>query len=86
MRMDTVYEFGPFRLDIDRNPLPGRRANAGWASGSRRPTDAARAPGAPGLEGCPEQAAWPGLFVEEGNLTVHPPWVTHCRQMRCGAY
>jgi TolB-like protein len=69
--MDTVYAFGPFRLDISAeilfrgaDPLPvGRRAVAVLRALLERP-------GAPVSKDALMQAAWPGLAVEEGNLTV----------------
>jgi DNA-binding winged helix-turn-helix (wHTH) protein len=69
--MDTVYEFGPFRLDLSAeilfrgaDPTPvGRRAVAVlWALLERR--------GVPVSKDALLQAAWPGLAVEDGNLTV----------------
>ena len=69
--MDTVYEFGPFRLDISAEilfrgaaPMPvGRRAVAVLGALLKRP-------GVPVSKDALMQAAWPGLAVEEGNLTV----------------
>ena len=69
--MDTVYEFGPFRLDISAeilfrgaDPMPvGRRAVAVLRALLERP-------GRPVSKDALMQAAWPGLAVEEGNLTV----------------
>jgi TolB-like protein/Flp pilus assembly protein TadD len=69
--MDTVYEFGPFRLDISAeilfrgaDPMPvGRRAVAVLRALLQRP-------GVPVSKDALMQAAWPGLTVEEGNLTV----------------
>jgi TolB-like protein/tetratricopeptide (TPR) repeat protein len=69
--MDTVYEFGPFRLDIsaeilfrDADPMPvGRRAVAVLRALLERP-------GRPVSKDALMQAAWSGLTVEEGNLTV----------------
>jgi TolB-like protein len=69
--MDTVYEFGPFRLDISAeilfrgdDPLPvGRRAVAVLRA-------LIACPGVPVSKDALMQAAWPGLTVEEGNLTV----------------
>jgi adenylate cyclase len=69
--MDTVYAFGPFRLDISAeilfrgaDPMPvGRRAVAVLRALLERP-------GAPVSKDALMQAAWPGLAVEEGNLTV----------------
>jgi TolB-like protein len=69
--MDTVYEFGPFRLDSSAeilfrgaDPMPvGRRAVAVLRALLERP-------GAPVSKDALMQAAWPGLTVEEGNLTV----------------
>jgi TolB-like protein/Flp pilus assembly protein TadD len=69
--MDMVYAFGPFRLDgsaeilfRDADPLPlGRRA-----VGVLRKL--LEHPGVPVSKDALMQAAWPGLAVEEGNLTV----------------
>src|SRR5215475_272191 len=69
--MGTVYEFGPFRLDGSAeilfrgaDPLPvGRRAVAVLRALLERP-------GIPVSKDALMQAAWPGLAVEEGNLTV----------------
>src|SRR6516165_8806320 len=69
--MDTVYAFGPFRLDISAeilfrgaDPLPvGRRAVGVLRALLERP-------GGPVSKDALMQAAWPGLAVEEGNLTV----------------
>jgi DNA-binding winged helix-turn-helix (wHTH) protein len=69
--MESVYEFGPFRLDIageilfrGTDPLPvGRRAVAVLRALIERP-------GVPVSKDALMQAAWPGLTVEEGNLTV----------------
>ena len=69
--MDTLYEFGPFRLDISAeilfrgaDPMPvGRRAVAVLRALLERP-------GVPISKDALMQAAWPGLAVEEGNLTV----------------
>lgn len=69
--MDTVYEFGPFRLDVKAeilfrgaDPMPvGRRAVAVLLALLERP-------GVPVSKDALMQAAWPGLAVEEGNLTV----------------
>jgi DNA-binding winged helix-turn-helix (wHTH) protein len=69
--MDTVYEFGPFRLNIgaeilfrgaDRMPI-GRRAVAVLRALLERP-------GVPVSKDALMQAAWRGLAVEENNLTV----------------
>ena len=64
--MDTVYTFGPFRLDISSgilfrgaNPVPvGRRA-----VGVLRTL--VEHPGAPVSKDALMQAAWPGLAVEQ---------------------
>ena len=69
--MDTVYEFGPFRLDISAeilfrgaDPMPvGRRAVAVLRALIERP-------GVPVSKDALMQAAWPGLVVGESNLTV----------------
>jgi TolB-like protein len=69
--MDTAYEFGPFRLDTSAeilfrgpDPMPvGRRAVAVLRALLERP-------GFPVSKDALMQAAWPGLAVEEGNLTV----------------
>ena len=69
--MDSVYEFGPFRLDTSAEilfrgaePTPvGRRAVAVLRALLERP-------GVPVSKDALMQAAWPGLAVEEGNLTV----------------
>jgi len=69
--MDTIYALGPFRLDISAeilfrgaDPLPvGRRAVAVLRALLERP-------GVPLSKDALLQAAWPGLAVEEGNLTV----------------
>jgi TolB-like protein len=69
--MDMVYEFGPFRLDTSAgilfrgaDPLPvGGRAVAVLRALIERP-------GVPVSKDALMQAAWPGLAVEEGNLTV----------------
>jgi adenylate cyclase len=69
--MESVYEFGPFRLDIageilfrGADPLPvGRRAVAVLRALIERP-------GVPVSKDALMQTAWAGLTVEEGNLTV----------------
>ena len=69
--MDTVYKFGPFCLDLSAeilfrgaDPMPvGRRAVAVLRALLERP-------GVPVSKDALMQAAWPGLAVEEGNLTV----------------
>jgi adenylate cyclase len=69
--MDQVYEFGPFRLDISAeilfrgaDPTPvGRRAVAVLRALLERP-------GVPVSKDALMQAGWPGLTVEEANLTV----------------
>src|SRR6516225_7562365 len=69
--MDTIYEFGPFRLDLSAetlfwgaDPMPvGRRAVAVLRALLERP-------GVPVSKDALMHAAWPGLAVEEGNLTV----------------
>jgi len=71
LSMDMVYAFGPFRLDVsaeilfrDAEPMPvGRRAVAVLRALLERP-------GVPVSKDDLMQAAWPGLAVEEGNLTV----------------
>jgi TolB-like protein len=69
--MDRIYAFGPFRLDISAEvlfrgaePLPvGRRAVGVLRALLEHPA-------APVLKDALMQAAWPGLVVEENNLTV----------------
>jgi adenylate cyclase len=69
--MDTVYAFGSFRLDSSAeilfrgaDPMPvGRRAVAVLRALIERP-------GVPVSKDALIHAAWPGLAVEEGNLTV----------------
>ena len=69
--MDTLYAFGPFRLDGSAeilfrgaDPMPvGRRAVAVLRALVERP-------GAPVSKDALMEAAWPGLAVEEANLTV----------------
>ncbi len=69
--MDIVYAFGPFRLDISSEilfrgaePLPvGRRAVGVLRALLEQP-------GAPVSKDALMKTAWPGLAVEEGNLTV----------------
>jgi len=69
--METVYEFGSFRLDSSAeilfrgaDPMPvGRRAVAVLRALLERP-------GAAISKDVLMQTAWPGLTVEEGNLTV----------------
>jgi TolB-like protein len=69
--MDPVYQFGPFRLDMaaeilfrGADPLPvGRRAVAVLRTLLERP-------GVPVSKDALMHAAWPGLAVEEANLTV----------------
>jgi TolB-like protein len=69
--MDTVYDFGPFRLDVSAeilfrgaDPMPvGRRAVAVLRALLERP-------GVPVSKDALMQTAWPGLAVEEANLTV----------------
>src|SRR6516225_7433023 len=69
--MDTIYEFGPFRLDTSAeilfrgaDPMPvGRRAVAVLRALIERP-------GVPVSKDALMQAAWPGLAVEDSNLTV----------------
>src|SRR5262249_31403044 len=69
--MDTIYEFGPFRLDASAkiifrgtDPVPiGRRAVAVLRALLERA-------GAPVSKDALMQAAWPGWPVEEANLTV----------------
>lgn len=69
--MDAVYEFGPFRLDIGAeilfrgvDPVPvGRRAVAVLRA-------LVEHPGVPVSKDALMHAAWPGLAVEENNLTV----------------
>ena len=69
--MDSVYAFGSFRLDISAeilfrgvDPLPlGRRAIGVLRALLEHP-------GVPVSKDALMQAAWPGLAVEEGNLTV----------------
>ena len=69
--MGTIYKFGPFRLDIsaeilfrDADPMPiGRRAVAILRALLERPL-------VPVSKEALMQAAWPGLAVEESNLTV----------------
>jgi len=69
--MATIYELGPYRLDsgaeiLFRNSNPvalGRRAIAVLRVLVERP-------GVPVTRDALIEAAWPGLAVEEGNLTV----------------
>jgi DNA-binding winged helix-turn-helix (wHTH) protein len=69
--MATILEFGPFRLDADAGilfhgaePTPlGRRAVALVASLTQRA-------GAPVSKEVLIDAAWPGLVIEDSNLTV----------------
>ena len=69
--MANLYEFGPFRLDADANILfrdaepvvLGRRAVALLRLLLEQP-------GAPVLKDALMEAAWPGLAIEESNLTV----------------
>lgn len=69
--MATILEFGPFRLDADAGilfcgaePTPlGQRAVAVLALLAQRP-------GAPVSKEALMEAAWPGLVVEDSNLTV----------------
>jgi adenylate cyclase len=69
--METVYEFGPFRLDLSAealfwgaDPMPvGRRAVAVLRTLLERP-------GVPVSKDALMRAAWPGLAVEDNNLTV----------------
>src|SRR5262249_7235581 len=70
-RMETIYEFGPFRLDASAeilfrgaDPAPvGRRAVAVLRALVERP-------GAPVSKDALMQAAGPDVAVEEANLTV----------------
>src|SRR5262249_31640791 len=69
--MDTIYEFGPFRLDGSAeilfrgaDPMPvGRRAVAVLRALIERP-------GTPVSKDALMRAAWPDVEVEEANLTV----------------
>jgi TolB-like protein/Flp pilus assembly protein TadD len=69
--MEAVYTFGPYRLDISSeilfrggDPVPlGRRAVCVLRA-------LVEHPGLPVSKDALMQAAWPGLAVEEGNLTV----------------
>jgi TolB-like protein len=69
--MNIVYAFGPFRLDTSgeilfrgADPLPvGRRAVGVLRALLEQP-------GVPVSKDALMQAAWPGLAVEDGNLTV----------------
>ena len=69
--MHSVYEFGPFRLDLSAetlfrgaDPMPvGRRAVAVLRALLEHP-------GVPVSKDALIQTAWPGLAVEEGNLAV----------------
>jgi len=69
--MATILEFGPFRLDADAGilfhgaePTPlGQRAVALLALLAERP-------GAPVSKEALIEAAWPGLAIEDSNLTV----------------
>ena len=69
--MATILEFGPFRLDVDAGilfhgaePTPlGRRAVALLALLTQRS-------GAPMSKKALIEAAWPGLAIEDSNLTV----------------
>jgi class 3 adenylate cyclase/DNA-binding winged helix-turn-helix (wHTH) protein/tetratricopeptide (TPR) repeat protein len=69
--MDTVYAFGPFRLETSAEIL--FRGAAALPIG-RRAVGVLRAllehPGVPVSKDALMQAAWPGLAVEENNLTV----------------
>jgi TolB-like protein len=69
--MDTVYAFGPFRLETSAEIL--FRGAAALPVG-RRAVGVLRAllehPGVPVSKDALMQAAWPGLAVEENNLTV----------------
>jgi TolB-like protein len=69
--MDTVYAFGPFRLEASAEIL--FRGAAALPVG-RRAVGVLRAllehPGAPVSKDALMEAAWPGLAVEENNLTV----------------
>ena len=84
--MDTVYEFGPFRLDTSAeilfrgaDPMPvGRRAVAVLRALLERP-------GVPVSKDALMQAAWPGLAVEEGNLTVQIAALGHVLGQEPGA-
>src|SRR5512141_2792761 len=70
--MATILEFGPFRLDADAGilfhraePTPlGQRAVALIAVLVERV-------GAPVSKEALIEAAWPGLAIEDSNLTVH---------------
>ena len=69
--MSPIHAFGPFRLDVDgeilfraEEPLPvGKRGVALLRALLERP-------GVPVSKDALIEAAWPGLVVEEGNLTV----------------
>jgi TolB-like protein len=69
--MDTVYEFGTFRLDVSSEIL---YRGARLVPVGRRAVAVLRAllehPGVPVSKDALMQAAWPGLAVEEANLTV----------------
>src|SRR6516164_5844883 len=69
--MNTVYTFGPFRLETSAEIL--FRGAAALPVG-RRAVGVLRAllehPGVPVSKDALMQAAWPGLAVEENNLTV----------------
>jgi DNA-binding winged helix-turn-helix (wHTH) protein len=69
--MDTVYAFGPFRLETSAEIL--FRGAAALPIG-RRAVGVLRAllehPGVPVSKDALMQAGWPGLAVEENNLTV----------------
>ncbi len=69
--MDIVYGFGPFRLDISSETL---FRGTDLVPVGRRAVGVLRAllehPGALVSKDALMQAAWPGLAVEEGNLTV----------------
>src|SRR5215469_11860719 len=69
--MDTVYTFGPFRLDISTEIL---FRGADPVPFGRRAVGVLRALvehlGAPVSKDALMHAAWPGLVVEEANLTV----------------
>jgi len=69
--MDRVYAFGPFRLDISAEIL---FRGADPLTAGRRAVGVLRAllehPGVPVSKDALMQAAWPGLAVEDNNLTV----------------
>ena len=76
--MSTIYEIGPFRLDSEAGvltraglPLPlGGRAVAVLTALVKQPNEFVR-------KEAILDAAWPGVVVEEGNLTVQISAIRH---------